>query len=161
MWYHVLHLFLLTYTSIWAYHYRKSGLCWVFLRPAKSHLHSVKALSNGALGKVRSAKYFPTNGLCWMLFIEALSKILKTFCECFQRHSAKFSTVTASAGNGYFTQCPTRHSTKFFPFLKKMLCPSRFRHLLPSAKLCRVSLALSKTTFAECIILPSAALGKI
>ena len=101
-------------------HYWRPRLCRVFLHSAKSPLHSAKALPSVALGKVRSAKFFSTKGLCRVLFIRALGKIKKNYRVLGAALGKIFSAVAAPAVNGYFAKCPTQHSANFF--FKKLLC---------------------------------------
>ena len=94
----------------------------VFLHSAKSPLHSAKALPSVALGKVRSAKIFLAKGLCRVLFIRTLGKIIFFYRVLGAALGKIFSAVAAPAVNGYFAECPTQHSAKFF--FKKISLPS-------------------------------------
>ena len=119
-----------------------------FLHSAKSSLHSAKALPSVALGKVRSAKIFSAKGLCRVLFIGALGKIIflkKVLCRVPPpRHSARFFLFFLKI---YFAECPcpgTRQSFFLF-FLNNFFaeCPC-----LGTRQ--RISEFFLKKYFAEC-----------
>ena len=121
-------------------HYWRPRLCRVFLHSAKSPLHSAKALPSVALGKVRSAKFFSAKGLCRVLFIRVLGKII-FFAECLGRHSAK-----------YFRPLRRRPLTVILPSAR----PSTRQIFLKKKLLCRVpqprhsAKFFFKKYFAEC-----------